>query len=54
MKTEQEYQALADWAEHEMDLTQATGGVTQYGATPPRRAGPTWKPPPAGPSSWPS
>lgn len=32
MRTEQEYQALADWAEHEMDLTQATGGVTQYGA----------------------
>lgn len=32
MRSEQEYQAAADWAEQEMDLSQATGGTVRRGA----------------------
>ena len=32
MRSEQEYQAAADWAEHEMDLSQATSGAERRGA----------------------
>lgn len=32
MRSEQDYQADADWAEHEMGLTQATGGTVLRGA----------------------
>jgi len=32
MRSEQDYQAAADWAEHEMDLSQATGGTVHHGA----------------------
>jgi len=32
MRSEQDYQAAADWAEHEMDLSRATGGTVHYGA----------------------
>ena len=32
MRTEQDYQAAAEWAEHDMDLSQATGGTVHHGA----------------------
>jgi len=32
MRSEQDYQAAADWAEHEMDLSRATGGTVHRGA----------------------
>jgi hypothetical protein len=32
MRTDEEYQAAADWAEHKMDLSKATGGTVLHGA----------------------
>ncbi len=32
MRSEADYQAAADWAEHEMDLSKATGGTVLHGA----------------------
>ena len=32
MRSEQDYQAAADWSEHEMDLSHAVGGTTRRGA----------------------
>lgn len=32
MRTEKDYQAAVDWAEHDMDLTHATGGSVRHGA----------------------
>ncbi len=31
MRSDEEYQAAADWAEHEMDLSKATGGTALHG-----------------------